>query len=95
MKEININQEEEKFNLCGKTDINELLLPLKEFNIQYNIYDKRNGSNFEDIKENINYKFNNLITLNEYNITDNKDKFDSKALRNIIYYFPEMLKLTN
>ena len=47
------------------------------------------------MNENINYKFNNLITLNEYYILDLKDKFDIKALRNTIYYSPEIFKLSN
>ena len=70
LKEINGNPKKENFILCGKTDINEILLPLKEINLQYNIYDKITGSNFMDVNENINYKFNNLITLNEYYILD-------------------------
>ena len=93
MKEINRNPKEEKFILSGKTNINEVLLPLTEFNIQYNVYDTITGSSFIDLNENITYKFNNLITLNEYYILDNKDKFDLKALRNIIYYIPELFKL--
>ena len=93
MKEINTNSKEEKFILSGKTNINEVLLPLKELNIQYNIYDAITGSNFFDVNESLTYKFNNLITLNEYYIVDNKDKFDLKALRNIIYYLPELFQL--
>ena len=95
LKEINGNPKKENFILCGKTDINEILLPLKEINLQYNIYDKITGSNFMDMNENINHKFNNLITLNEYYILDIKDKFDIKALRNTIYYSPEIFKLSN
>lgn len=95
MKEMNSKPKEEKFILCGKTDINEILLPLKEFNIQYNIYDKITGSNFFEINDNISYKFNNLITLNEYYIMDLKDKYDAKSLRNIIYYVPEIFKMSN
>ena len=95
MKEINSNPKEENFILSGKTDINEILLPLKEYIMQYNVYDKTNGANYDEKKDNITYKFNNLITLNEYNLVDNKDKFDLNALRNIIYYIPEMFKLAN
>ena len=94
MKEINRECKEEKFILCGKTNITDVLLPLKEFNLQYNVYDTITGSNFVDINDNITYKFNNLITLNEYYIVENKDKFEN-SLRNIIYYIPEIFKLTN
>ena len=96
IKEINRSKpKEEKFILCGKTDINEILLPSNELNIQYNIYDKKTGASFLDINDNITYKFNNLITLNEYYILDNNALFDSKSLRNIIYYIPEIFKLSN
>ena len=95
MKEINENYKEENFILCGKTNINEILLPLKEFNIQYNIYDKVTGTSLTDINKNITYKFNNLIILNEYYILDNKARFNENSLRNIVYYTPELFKLTN
>ena len=95
MKEINSNPKKENFILSGKTEINEILLPLKEYNIQYNIYNEITGENFDEKKDNIAYKFNNLITLNEYSLLDNKDKFDFSALRNIIYYIPEIFKLAN
>ena len=95
LKEINGNPKKENFILLGKTDISEILLPLKEINLQYNIYDKITGSNFMDVNENINYRFNNLITLNEYYILDAKDKFDLKALRNTIFYSPEIFKISN
>ena len=95
LKEINKEAANEQFILSGKTNISEILLPSKELNIQYNIFDTMTGSNLMDLNENFTYKFNNSITLNEYYIVDNKDKFDSKALRNIIYYIPELFKSTN
>ena len=97
MKEINRESKEEKFILCGKTNITDVLLPLKEYNLQYNVYDTITGSNLIDINDNIAYKFNNIITLNEYYILEKKDKSDKleNALRNIIYYIPEIFKLTN
>ena len=95
MKEINKTPKEENFILCGKTDINDILLPLNELNLQYNIFDKISGAHFINTNENIAYKFNNLITLNEYFIEDTKDKFETKYLRNIIYYIPEIFKLSN
>jgi hypothetical protein len=95
MKEINNTPKEENFILCGKTDINDILLPLNELNLQYNIFDKMSGTHFIDTNENFSYKFNNLITLNEYFIEDTKDKFETKYLRNIIYYIPEIFKISN
>ena len=95
LKEKKENNKQENFILCGKTDINRILLPLKEFNIQYNIYDKETGSSFIEINKNITYKFNNIIILNEYFISESKDRFDENSLRNIIYYTPEFFKLTN
>ena len=73
---------------CGSRQILNLylrkLLPLNELNLQYNIFDKISGAHFIDTNENFAYKFNNLITLNEYFIEDTKDKFETKYLRNII-----------
>ena len=95
MKEVNRTPKEENFILCGKTDINEILLPLNELNLQYNIFDKISGAHFFDVNESFAFKFNNLITLNEYYLEGSKDKFDDKTLRNIIYYNPEIFKISN
>ena len=95
IKEINREAKKEQLILSGKTNINEVLLPLKEFNVQYNVYDAITGSCIVNFNEKITYKFNNLIILNEYYVLDNKDKFDLKSLRNIIYYQPDLFKLSN
>ena len=97
MIQFNIKEEnkDEKYFLCGKTNFKELMTPNKEIKILYNIYDRITGGSIEEFKENDVYKFNNVFILNEYNISDKKDKFKEDYLKNIIYFSPELFKLTN
>ena len=97
MIQFNIKEEnkDEKYFLCGKTNFKELMAPNKEIKILYNIYDRISGGSIDEFKENDVYKFNNVFILNEYNISDKKDKFKEDYLKNIIYFSPELFKLTN
>ena len=96
--QMNIRDEntDKKYILCGKTNMKGILTPFKEIKILYNVYDNMTGTYIDENKENIVLNFNNIITINEYcilDILDNKNKFDEKALKNIIYFSPEIFKL--
>ena len=96
--QMNISEENsnKKYILCGKTNLKGILTPFKEIKILYNVYDNMTGTYIDENKENIVLNFNNIITINEYcilDILDNKNKFDEKALKNIIYFSPEIFKL--
>ena len=96
--QMNISEENsnKKYILCGKTNLKGILTPFKEIKILYNVYDNMTGTYIDENKENIVLDFNNIITVNEYcilDILDNKNKCDEKALKNIIYFSPEIFKL--
>ena len=96
--QMNIRDEntDKKYILCGKTNMKGILTPFKEIKILYNVYDNMTGTHIDENKENIVLNFNNIITVNEYcilDILDNKNKCDEKALKNIIYFSPEIFKL--
>ena len=93
--DMNIKEEnsDEKYILCGKTNINGLLTPNKEIKILLNVYDSATGNNIDENKENKVFKFNNIITVNEYYVLGEKNKF--KSLKNVIYFSPELFKLPN
>ena len=96
--QMNISEENsnKKYILCGKTNLKGILTPFKEIKILYNVYDNMTGTYIDENKENIVLNFNNIITVNEYcilDILDNKNKCDEKALKNIIYFSPEIFKL--
>ena len=96
--QMNISEENsnKKYILCGKTNLKGILTPFKEIKILYNVYDNMTGTHIDENKENIVLNFNNIITVNEYcilDILDNKNKCDEKALKNIIYFSPEIFKL--
>ena len=91
--DIKEENENKKYILCGKTNLNSILTPNKEIKILYNIYNAITGMNIDEIIENKVHKFDNVITVNEYYIFDNKDKFKSKSLKNTIYFTPELFKL--
>ena len=94
--QCNIKEEnkDEKYILCGKTNLKKILSPNKEIQILYNIYDSFTGDNIDENMENKIYQFNCVFTINEYFISDDKDKFKSDYLNNIIYFSPELFKLT-
>ena len=97
MIQFNIKEEneDERYILYGKKYFKGLLTPNKEIRILYNIYDSLTGGTIDELKGNCAYKFSNIFILNEYNIEDKKDKFKEDYLRNIIYFSPELFKLTN
>ena len=93
--QMNIKEENDnkKYILCGKTNMKGILTPYKEIKILYNIYDNITGMYIDENKENTVFKFDNSIIINEYGILDNKNKFSEKALKNIIYFIPELFKI--
>ena len=93
--QMNIKEENEdkKYILCGKNNMKGILTPYREIKILYNIYNNINGMYIEENKENTIFKIDNVITINEYSILDNKNKFNEKTLKNIIYFVPELFKL--
>ena len=93
--QINIKEKnkDKKFILCGKTNVKGILTPYKEIKILYNIYDNATGNYIGENKENTVFQFNNEIIVNEYEILDNKNKFSEKALKNVIYFNPELFKI--
>ena len=95
--QFNIKEEnkDEKYILCGKTNLKGVLTPNKEIKILYNIYDAITGGNIDEYRENNVYKFNNSFIINEYYISDIKDKFKPDNLKNVIYFSPELFKFSN
>ena len=93
--QLNIKEENEnkKYILCGKTNLSSILTQNREIKILFNIYNAITGMNIDEGIENKVHKFDNIIIVNEYYIFDDKDKFKSKSLKNIIYFTPELFKL--
>ena len=86
---------DENYIFSGKTSSNEILTPLKEIKMLYNIYDSTTGVNIYEKHDKKVHKFNRRIIVNEYYIFDMKDKNNAKTLKNIIYYTPEIFKIAN
>ena len=93
--DIKEENKDEKYILCGKTNLKGILTTNKEIKILYNIYDADTGGNIDEYRENNVYKFNNIFIINEYYISDIKDNFKADNLKNVIYFSPELFKFSN
>ena len=91
--QLNINEDnnDEKFILCGKKNLKGVLTPNKEINLLFNVYDTITG---EYLQENNVYKYNNIFIINEYDISNDKNTFQQESLKNVIYFSPEIFKLS-